>query len=90
MADCNHRTAEVGDAAGAVLLKYHLDTAHPAAAATAKAEKVVRPEVDKGCSTEDWDYFVKASSCRQGGDCATDGLLLARPQKGPAQRIERD
>ena len=66
---CNHATADVADAGGAVLLKFHLDTAHaaaapPAAAAAAHTERqsklqIDRPRISAGATSEDWSHFLR-------------------------------
>ena len=61
IAGCDFATPNVADAAGAVFLSHHLTAANPPAqrAQVAKAEKVNRPEVEKGITSEDWEYFLK-------------------------------
>ena len=62
--DCGYQTQEGTEALAVVLLQMHANAAHPVpsstgttTAASVKADKVSRPKVSIGGSSEDWSYF---------------------------------
>ena len=62
--DCGYQTQEGNEALAVVLLQMHANAAHPVpsstgttTAASVKADKVSRPKVSIGGSSEDWSYF---------------------------------
>ena len=60
IAGCDFVTADVPDAAERIaLLTIHATTHNNASTTAAKPEKVSRPKVASGSSSEDWQYFVQ-------------------------------
>ena len=59
--ECIYETDDVEDALAAVLLTVHSNGSHtntPATTTASKAEKVKRPTVCRGGTSEDWSYFL--------------------------------
>ena len=60
IAGCDFVTADVQDAAERIaLLTIHATTHNNTAVMTAKPEKVSRPKIANGSSSEDWQYFIQ-------------------------------
>ena len=63
VAGCGHKTADTGDAAGAVLLKFHLNTAHSVSPATTHEPtpklQLDRPRIKAGAGNDDWSHFIR-------------------------------
>ena len=59
IAGCDFVTADVQDSAERIALLTIHATTHSATAITAKPEKVSRPKVASGSSSEDWQYFIQ-------------------------------
>ena len=65
--ECPYVTADIGDAAGAVLLKFHLDQNHatPAPPAGRSTEptppklQLDRPRIKAGATSDDWSHFLR-------------------------------
>ena len=61
IADCGWKSQnlekEFADALSAALIA-HLSSVHPAPSLAAKAEKLDHPTISKGCTSEDWGYFL--------------------------------
>ena len=56
--DCEYATADVGDAAGAVLLTHHFARDHPVAPPP-KAPPIKQPSVAGGIYEDSWNSFVR-------------------------------
>ena len=59
IAGCDFVTADVEDSAERIALLTIHATTHNSSAITAKPEKVSRPKISSGSSSEDWQYFVQ-------------------------------